>query len=149
MFYKCLECGHIFEDGEEGNYFETQEIWGRDFREKIKCCPLCKGDYEATVPCEICGSYHLKDELTNGVCEECIEEQKFNLRFCYEASKGEEVYININSFLASMIDKDEMEEILFKALLNDESMGEKIDCSKFINEDKYWFAEKLVKGVKK
>ena len=56
MTYKCLECGHIFEEGEEGHYFENGECWGAPYSQKIYCCPLCKGDYDVTTPCEICGS---------------------------------------------------------------------------------------------
>lgn len=149
MTYKCLECGHIFEEGEEAHYFENGEYWGVPYSQKISCCPLCNGEYDETVPCEICGSAHLKEELTSGVCEECIEEYRYNIQTCYEIGKNQDGKIYINSFLANIFDKDEIEGILLNALIKNEEINLKIDCKNFIDFDKCWFAERLAEEVKK
>ena len=48
--YKCYECDHIFEDGEE-------RIIKEPHGEIIKVCPMCSGSYDEVEPCVICGSY--------------------------------------------------------------------------------------------
>lgn len=149
MTYKCLDCGHIFEDGEEGSFFENGEFWGAPYSQRKSCCPLCKGNYEETTPCVICGSEHLDNELAGGVCDECLENYKYDIRLCFEIGKFATETIDLNSFIISMFDKEEIEEILFQALLNDEKIHGKVDCQKFINEDKSWFAERLTEEVKK
>jgi hypothetical protein len=149
MTYKCLECGHIFEEGEEGHYYENGEYWGALYSQKKSCCPLCKGDYEETVPCEICGSEHLKDELISGVCEECIENYRYDIKTCYAIGKNDEENIKLNVFFASIFDKEEIEDILLTALLKEEKIFKKVDCKKFIDKNKEWFAERLAEEVKK
>lgn len=66
--YKCLECGHIFEHGEEARWTEMHG-------EHMTGCPVCKCAYEETIPCRVCGSAHLDDELYSGICRECLIEQ--------------------------------------------------------------------------
>ena len=47
MLYKCAECEHIFEEGEEAVWYEDRgEYWGRPCRERMKGCPMCHGVYE-------------------------------------------------------------------------------------------------------
>ena len=60
--YKCVECGNLFEDGE-------QAFWKEAHGESFTGCPLCKGNYEEIKPCKICGTYlHDFDE---DYCEHC------------------------------------------------------------------------------
>ena len=149
MTYKCLDCGHIFEEGEEGHRYENGECWGAPYSQKIACCPLCEGEYEETVPCDICGSEHLKDELISGVCEECIENYRYDIKACYEIGKNDEETIKLNVFFASIFDKEEIEDILLTALLKEEKIFKKVDCKKFIDKNKEWFAERLAEEVRK
>lgn len=72
MSYKCLECGHIFEDGEEKRWVETHGLDAPPY-EEMSGCPLCLGPYRETTPCKNCGSEHLPSELEDGLCEECRE----------------------------------------------------------------------------
>lgn len=139
MSYKCKKCGHIFDDGEEKVYIEPhgEEWYG---------CPLCKGDYEKTVRCSICGSEHMEDELNGGVCDECIDEYRNDFNTCYEVSFGEITEIQINSLLASLFDVSDVEQIL-KEYIRDR--WQDVDCSPFIDEDKSWFGERLAEEVKK
>ena len=73
--YKCLNCGHIFDEGEQHDWKESRgEFWGSPCSEKMSGCPICKGDYEEVKPCKICGSYeHNADET---YCDECKKDVK-------------------------------------------------------------------------
>ena len=149
MAFKCLDCGHIFEDGEQATWREYMgECHGSPAYEEFSGCPICKGDFEETKQCEICGGEFLEDELLGGcVCEDCVEEHKRDLKTCYAiAESTEKQEIKINALLASAFDITEIEEILYQQL---ESMGNNNDFSAFINEDKDWFAEKLAEEVSK
>ena len=150
MSYKCLDCGNIFDEGEEARWTENMgEYWGTPCLERMTGCPLCRGDYEETTPCEICGSQHLKEELTSGVCEECMEEYRYDIKTCYEIGKNDIDSVELNIFFTTLFDKEEIEDILFTALLKEEEIHKKVDCQDFINRDKSWFAERLVEEVKK
>lgn len=149
MAFKCLACGHIFEEGEQATWSEYMgECHGSPAYEEFSGCPICNGEYEETKQCEICGGEFLEDELNSGlVCDDCVEEYKRDLKTCYAiAETTEKQEIKINALLASLFDVDEIEAILYQQL---ESVKDNIDCSAFINEDKDWFAEKLVEEVSK
>lgn len=139
MVYKCLECGNIFEYGEEAHWIEPHG-------EKMSGCPNCKGAYEETTPCEVCGSEHLPEELIGGVCEECIDERRKDFDFCYEISFGEKEEVKINSLLASLFEPSDIEAILINHI---KTNCPEIDCSKYIDNDISWFGEQIAKEVKK
>lgn len=145
MAYKCLSCGHIFEEGEQATWEERHGLDAPPY-EKLSGCPICKGDYEKTTPCAICGSEHLEDELNGGVCDECIDEHRKDFNTCYEVSLGETTQIEINSLLASLFDVGDIEQILKGYILDRWNC---VDCSQFIDEDKSWFGERLAEEVKK
>lgn len=63
--FKCFECGHLFESGEEKKYVEAHG-------EEYLACPYCGGSYEETVQCKHCGSHQFEEDLYNGWCAECI-----------------------------------------------------------------------------
>lgn len=64
MMYRCDECGHIFDCGEETTWSERR---GDFDKELMHGCPICRGDYRTIEPCSICGVY--SDGET--YCEEC------------------------------------------------------------------------------
>lgn len=147
MAFKCLACGHIFEEGEQARW-EEHHPYGMGYAaEEFSGCPICNGEYEETKQCKICGGEFLEGELLGGcVCDECIEEYSKDFDTCYRISENEKEEIKINALLASLFDVDEIEAILYQQL---ESVKDNIDCSAFINEDKDWFAEKLAEEVSK
>jgi hypothetical protein len=147
MAYKCLSCGHVFEEGEQACWTESRgEYWGFPCYESMSGCPVCKEEYEETVQCAVCGSEHFEDELNGGVCDECIDEYRKNFNACYELSLGETTKIKINSLLASLFEESDIEQIL-KEYIRDK--WQDVDCSQFIDEDKSWFGERIVEEVKK
>ncbi len=146
MSYKCLDCGNIFDEGEEARWTENMgEYWGTPCLESMTGCPLCRGDYDETIPCEICGSEHLENELNNGICEECIESFKTDIDICYEVGQNDIRDIKLNGFLSTIFEQAAIEEILFKFLKEREKI-EKVDCSEYINEDEIWFIEEVKKN---
>ena len=148
MSFKCLNCGHIFEEGECSNWYEHHPYGMGYAAEEFSGCSICNGDFEETKQCEICGGEFLEDELLGGcVCEECVEEYKRDLETCYKiAETASKEKIKINPLLVSAFDITEIEEILYQQL---ESVGNNNDFSAFINVDKDWFAEKLAEEVSK
>ena len=92
MMFKCCECGHLFEEGEQASWYENQgECHGRIAMEKFDGCPMCKGDYEEVHQCKECGDWHCEDELYDGLCEKCLRETiNYDTFFEYcEANKDE------------------------------------------------------------
>ena len=93
MMFKCCECGHLFEEGEQAVWYENQgEFHGRIAMEKFGGCPICKGDYEEVHQCKECDEWHTEDELYDGWCEKCLRETiNYDTFFEYcEANKDEQ-----------------------------------------------------------
>ena len=151
MAYKCLECEHIFEDGEQAEW-EEDHGYETPPCEKRSGCPLCKGSYEETAKCYVCGGDFLEDELECGVCEYCVEclkdKYRYNPQKCYEISKDETEKVEINYFLSCMFTESQIEEILLLNVRKASALMP-IDCSAFIDADKSWFEEKIIEEVKK
>ena len=81
MSNKCVECGHIFEEGEQARWSESRgEFWGVPCSEEMSGCPLCHGGYEKTKPCKICGSEHLEEKILTLVMN-CLLEKQPKLRY--------------------------------------------------------------------
>ena len=77
--YRCLECGILFEEGEQKTYREcVGECHGSPAYTVYSGCPICGGNYEEIEPCRICGGYNLKNE--DDFCEECQKNvmERFN-----------------------------------------------------------------------
>ena len=149
MSYICLDCGHIFEEGEQTEWSENMgEYFGFPCVQYLTGCPKCGGEYEESTPCAICGSEHLEEDLNCGVCDECIDKYKHDIDMCYNVGKYDDEKVEINCFLASMFEKNEIEEILFEELKKRNEYV-KVDCEKFINSDRSWFAERLLEELEK
>ena len=95
MMFKCCECGHLFEDGEQAVWEERHGL-DTPLYEKWSGCPLCKGDYEEIRQCQECDEWHTEDELYSGWCEKCLRETiNYDTFFEYcEANKNEQ-YLDI------------------------------------------------------
>ena len=72
MMYRCEFCGHLFEEGEQAVWEERHGLDAPPY-EKWNGCPICKGDYEEVHQCQKCGDWHSEDELTEGICGDCLE----------------------------------------------------------------------------
>jgi hypothetical protein len=148
MAYRCLECGHIFEEGEQATWREYMgECHGSPAYDEFCGCPLCKGEFEETKQCKICGGEFLEEDLNGDcVCDGCLEQHKKDLKTCYNIAKtAPKEEIKINALLASVLNVEEIETILYHYL----KIKNDVDCYKFIEQDKDWFAEKLAEEVSK
>lgn len=148
MMYRCCECGNLFEEGEQATLESfLGECHGRQIFERTHVCPLCHSDYDEAYQCKECGCWYTEDELFSGLCENCVNEYKNDITTCYEIGAKSLERIEINSFLAEIFSKHEIEEILFRELKESDKI-KPVDCSNYINADKEWFAEMLTKEVK-
>ena len=97
MMYKCCECGHLFEEGEQAIWYENQgECHGVTAVEKFGGCPVCKGDYEKVFQCRGCGDWHFEDEMYNGCCENCLRETiNYKTFFDYCEANKDDLYLDI------------------------------------------------------
>ena len=72
--FKCTDCGHIFEDGEQRTFVERHPYGDTTADEYFSVCPVCGGEYEEAKSCECCGGAFLEDELIGGYyCDECLK----------------------------------------------------------------------------
>jgi hypothetical protein len=148
MAYKCLECGNVFEEGERARW-EEHHPYGMGYAaEEFSGCPVCNGGYKETRKCDLCEGEFLDCELKGDnvyVCEDCINEYRNNFDVCYKISINEKEQIKISALLSSLLSEDEIETILYHYLKTRKNN----DCSKFIDENRDWFADKLVEEVSK
>ena len=99
MMFKCCECGHLFEDGE-------QAVWTEAHGEKWSGCPICNAGYEEVHQCKECDEWHTEDELYGGWCEKCLRETiNYDTFFEYCEANKDEHYLDmfvLSEFLYSM-----------------------------------------------
>lgn len=146
---KCLECGHIFEEGERHEQREYRgEFWGQPSYETVAGCPKCGGAYEETKPCAVCESEQLDEDLYGGICKSCLAEYENDLDTCLKLGAIDKEEIEINSLLVTMFTQAEIEEILIRELKEAEKITP-VDCSSFVYDDLEWFGEALRKEVLK
>ena len=97
MMYRCENCGHLFEEGEQAVWYENQgECHGVTAMERFSGCPLCHDDYEEVHQCKECGDWHYEDELYDGLCETCLRETiNYDTLFEYCEANKDEQYLDI------------------------------------------------------
>lgn len=89
MMYRCENCGHLFEEGE-------QAVWTEEHGEKWSGCPMCHGDYEEVHQCKECDEWHTEYELYDGWCEKCLRETiNYDTFFEYCEANKDEQYLDI------------------------------------------------------
>lgn len=143
--YKCFDCGRIFEDADVRKEI-IGEFWGMPATQEESVCPFCGGDYEETVQCCVCGTEHLKEELNDCVCDNCIDKYKKDFNACYNLTLGETEEIKINVLLASLFEPSDIEAILKEYICD---RWQDVNCSQFIDNNIDWIAEKIEEEVKK
>lgn len=72
--YICLDCGYVFDDGEERVWREKHGLETPPY-EEFRGCPVCGGAYEETTQrCKDCDEFVLSENLYEGRCEKCLAE---------------------------------------------------------------------------
>lgn len=102
--YRCENCGHLFEEGEQAVWYENYgaEIGG----EMFGGCPMCKGGYEEVHQCKECEEWHTENELYSGWCEKCLRETiNYDTFFEYCEANKDENYLDI-FVMAEFLDMD-------------------------------------------
>ena len=95
MMYRCVNCGNLFEEGEQAVWEEHHGLDSPPY-EKWSGCPVCKGDYEEVHQCKECGDWHSDDELYDGWCENCLRETiNYDTFFEYCEAHKDENYLDI------------------------------------------------------
>ena len=150
--YKCTECGHLFEEGEQAVWHENQgECHGATAMERFSGCPLCHEDYEEVYQCKKCGKWHSEDELYDCWCEKCLRETiNYDTFFEYCEANKDENYLD-TFVMCYLLNCDEvpkypsfefhklMIETYKRMVANAKLLGEKFGflgkCGCFIMED--------------
>lgn len=95
MMYRCENCGHLFEEGEQDVWEERHGLDTPPY-EKWSGCPICKGRYEEVHQCKECGDWHTENELYEGLCEKCLRETiNYDTFFEYCEANKDEKYLDI------------------------------------------------------
>ena len=152
MMYRCVNCGNLFEEGEQAVWYENQgECHGVTAMERFSGCPLCHDDYEEVHQCKECGEWHSEDELYEGWCEKCLRETiNYDTFFEYcEANKDEQyldtfvMYYILNCEYVPKYSSDEFHELMIETYkrsvadvkLFDGRFGFLEDCVRFVMDD--------------
>ena len=152
--YKCTECGHLFEEGEQAVWYENQgECHGRIAMEKFSGCRVCTGDFEEVYQCDSCGDWHPEDELYYCWCEKCLRESiNYDTFFEYCEANKDEQYLD-TFVMCYLLYCDEipkypsvefhqfMVETYKRMVANAKLLGEKFEflekCIRFIMDDDF------------
>jgi hypothetical protein len=95
MMYRCCDCGHLFEDGEQAITYETHGFYQPPY-EEIHSCPVCGGGFEEVSQCKECDEWHTEDELYDSWCEKCLRETiNYDTFFEYCEANKDEQYLDI------------------------------------------------------
>lgn len=143
MRYQCHECDRRFE---EPDIITESHGFNDGIAEEHGVCPFCKGYFEEMHECKICGEWFTDGELSGGVCDDCIYEHDTDIDLCYKLGAEEDAQesIKINGLIASVLTEEQINEILWNRIKEINRIVN-VSCYDFIDSDKSWFAEKLIK----
>lgn len=124
--YICTRCNHIFKEGEAKVIHENQgECFGYPAIESFSVCPICEGEYEEAVKCSICEKYHLEEDLTNGICDECLDKE-----------------VDYDKVLKFLLEQNELDYFVFKFFFTEKVFGDGLE--KAINDELTWWFKRKV-----
>ena len=86
--YRCRDCGHLFEEGEEYSYTETHGFYGAG--ETFSFCPVCRGSFFKVERCSVCDEYCMKEG--EEFCDDCKVDVKQRFKkLLHKNFKDEEI----------------------------------------------------------
>lgn len=143
MRYQCHECDRRFD--EPDIITETHGMTDGSC-EKHAVCPYCHGWIEDLHECKICGATATEENLTLGVCNDCLM-RKATVERCLKFGDDCEENVPINGFVVSLLSPRKINEILIKTISDANSIVP-IDCFNFVLNDDIWFAQKVIEEEK-
>jgi hypothetical protein len=124
--YICTQCKNVFEDWELETVHENHgSCFGFPAVESFSVCPVCKGEYEEAVKCSICEEYHLEEDLTNGICDYCLDNE-----------------VDYDKALKFLLSQEELKYFVFKFFFTEKTFGGNLD--KAITEELTWWFKRKV-----
>ena len=118
--FKCADCGHIFEDGEQKIYAEHHPYGDTTADEYFSVCPVCGGDYEEAKSCKCCGGAFLENELIGGY-------------YCFDCLKASVDFNNFLDFATSgtndSTEVDTLEDFMLREVFEVNGRNEVLTCS--------------------
>ena len=158
--YICTKCNHIFGEGEAKVIHENQgECFGFPAIESFSACPICEGEYEEAAKCSICEEYYLEEDLTNDICDECLDKEiDYDKVLKFLTTTEELKYFVFNFFFTEKTFGDALEKAIndelvwwFKRKVFDEKLNNKTEfldiLKKYIKTDPYGWSEFLSEEV--
>lgn len=158
--YICTKCHHIFEEGEQKSILENHgECFGFPAVERIDVCPICAGSYEEAIDCSVCGECHLEEDLTNGICDKCLDKEvDYDKVFKLLTETDELKYFVCEFFFATSHFGDGLEKAInneltlwFKRKVVEEKLNNKTEfldiLKKYTKTDPYGWSEFLSEEV--
>ena len=108
--YICEKCGEVFEE---------PKVIGNDV-DRGEVCPGCGNEYfDEAYQCAVCGEWVSSDKIHGYdpyVCEDCVNEHKYDLPTLLKATENEKAEIDIPMLARYILDDDEIETLILKEL---------------------------------
>ena len=102
-----------------GEVFEEPKVVGCDV-DRGEECPCCGDEYfDEAYKCCVCGEYVSSDKIHGYdpyVCEDCINEHKYDLKTLLKATEDERADIEIPLLARYILTDEEIETLLLKEL---------------------------------
>ena len=106
----CEHCGEVFEE---------PKVIGNDV-DRGEVCPGCgRDDFDEAYKCAVCGEWVSADKIhgySPYVCEDCVNEHKYDLPTLLKATENEKFDIEIPALARYILDDDEIETLILKEL---------------------------------
>lgn len=135
--YICEDCGKIVAEEDVSAHNESiGEYWGVPCFETIYSCPHCGGELEEATECVVCGGWSSED---NGICDDCLDKLTTDEN-CLDIGEENLEKIKINGFLYSAFNEDEINNILWEKLKEDQIKLDEVKVA-YRDYDKSYFAE--------
>lgn len=139
--YKCSKCGTVIDELPSCNELriegscETVFLWD---------CG-CGGTYEEAIRCPICKDIYTESEMYLSCCDKCIQDNSdFNTVLKIAKTEQPKQTVKINAFLLEHFGGiEKVERALFSLI--ELANGDYDSIEAFINSDRYWYSEALVR----
>lgn len=128
----CSDCLAVFPEDEV-------RTWKEDTGEIFAGCPYCGSPFDEAEECDECEEYFHPDDLSGGVCVECLKKAAKDFDLCWKIGKDEKADCKISEVLMVLFTDEEVEEILVD-YVKEKMPG--VDCSDFVFSDASWFGDK-------